>query len=1444
MSDDENSLSGLSESVQFERELVESQYSSKNFEPDPENPFKYALTLLPQNEPYYVSVKLHFDTSPPYPRKPLKCDVKNNTSGLEPGNHMGLTEHQIKELQGEVDRCSDEAQKSRDLAVDRVIDFVKQYLFENNKKSYSLHDDMERTNKDQMEIEEIKLKESNLITIRGRNYDKRYPPCIQPGSKVQIYKDPLNTGNSLCLNVTCLTEATERGTFHAIDENFKPHLLHEFILDLSSVKLKTELQGIQKEFSRTQKLSYHACILKYIGLSFNVTNISNVVHVLTGCAYPLSGFDIGPYANTKKLAKELVSGLQFLHNQDIMHGVLSIDSIFVNSQGRHLIADYGFARHLLSNSFKAPFKKFSLKFPDAVKESGRFLDVLLLGHLLYHVSVGRKPDSAYPSPPSYLDPSLLDFIKLCVTEDKSYRAVLGRLFEHDFIGEPVLQIAQPLEEPTIQFSTGTGTGTLEDQASEDDSEQPWRKSPRITNEFDVKGVLGRGGFGSVIKARNKIDGSFYAMKVVQLPRASQNAIQSMREEVKLLSQLKHNNIVRYNSVWIEAQTIRDPLESSTDTTASKVSESSRTGSSMPSLPSSEGSDDWGAEMSFQPSQAEIRSRYHEEFSSDSDEEFDEDEEDDDSDDIVFEHSYKPSGIDASQLSDKDSESPSCTKIVMFIQMEFCENTTLRTLICNEKLDPPLKKDPDLVLRLLRQIVDALEYIHIMNIIHRDLKPENIFLDAKNNVKIGDFGLAVTGGYGKGGSNYIVGTSLYIAPEVKARRLYSPLNDIYSLGIICFEMVHGPFTTKTERCFVLEELRKPHIGIDDGVFTGEKFSQLELLVRNMLSHDLKVRKKASELSRSDILPPRLAQQGLQEILRHISSEHGSQRRNQFIDCLFSKDIANRGLSQYQLFDEPDTQDQDIQFTRSLNDIIDRMMPIFQKHGAVQCPLPFLLPKCDVTDQQDRPFVFLSKSGHYQVLPCNLKLNLAKHVLTSNIRDLKRYGFTQVFRKRVNKTRKQDPNPNPRDILEGSFDIISSGSNLTAKAEVFLVLIDVLKAIPEYKTSNVTIYVNHTKIMRSILLYYKIEEVYHNEILKYIYEFYQNDTKLEEALKNYSKLNSLNDRQVSSILTLLKCEGPIDLIVNIKQNDPKRNDLKRNDLKQNDPKRNDLKRNDFDVDMQNKPLDNPIHTIRYKSGRKIGNPFKEGLKEILQVLLLVTSSGLGETEDILDPEKKLNELTEKLSLCDSYKNSLQKMVRFRAGVINDPNCYSNFMFKVVVQSPDSKRADTIAVGGDFKELLEQWKSVNDNEFGDGSEEALPSAFGVNFLLEDMVNTIKNPYKTKIVIVSAAGKDNSVQIFSFMKSLWDRGIRTELSYSDDKSMSHAYHVVTFAKDSITIDSDKSYLRSLGIKEDKKFKAFKIDEALKYLIEVESKFDQLEAMRKQKASARQRHDSVHNHS
>lgn len=173
-------------------------------------------------------------------------------------------------------------------------------------------------------------------------------------------------------------------------------------------------------------------------------------------------------------------------------------------------------------------------------------------------------------------------------------------------------------------------------------------------------------------------------------------------------------------------------------------------------------------------------------------------------------------------------------------MEYC-STTLRKLI-DESTDKPL--DENAVWRMVRQILEALAYIHSQKIIHRDLKPSNVFLDSEGNIRLGDFGLATRHKVNAagdleieeeteagviyeaiedisgllGGSRHSetqdsalsavgesmtggVGTTFYRAPEQehaltkqKGDSAYGVQADLFSLGVILFEMFHPPFET--------------------------------------------------------------------------------------------------------------------------------------------------------------------------------------------------------------------------------------------------------------------------------------------------------------------------------------------------------------------------------------------------------------------------------------------------------------------------------------------------------------------------------------------------------------------------------------------------------------------------------------------------------------------------
>ncbi|MGA7156199.1 MAG: serine/threonine-protein kinase [Acidobacteriaceae bacterium] len=129
----------------------------------------------------------------------------------------------------------------------------------------------------------------------------------------------------------------------------------------------------------------------------------------------------------------------------------------------------------------------------------------------------------------------------------------------------------------------------------------------------------------------------------------------------------------------------------------------------------------------------------------------------------------------------------------FIVMEWVPGKLLRTL-----LNEVGKLPPDRAIRITVQILHALDYIHNHGVVHRDLKPENIMVDEKDHVKLIDFGIASKEGANRityAGYTQAIGTPNYISPEQAKSKRGDARSDLYSVGIMLYEMLTGrtPFS---------------------------------------------------------------------------------------------------------------------------------------------------------------------------------------------------------------------------------------------------------------------------------------------------------------------------------------------------------------------------------------------------------------------------------------------------------------------------------------------------------------------------------------------------------------------------------------------------------------------------------------------------------------------------
>lgn len=129
---------------------------------------------------------------------------------------------------------------------------------------------------------------------------------------------------------------------------------------------------------------------------------------------------------------------------------------------------------------------------------------------------------------------------------------------------------------------------------------------------------------------------------------------------------------------------------------------------------------------------------------------------------------------------------------IYMVMEWCEGRLLRDILA----EGPVPHDR--ALRIADGILDALEYIHANGVVHRDLKPENIKVDDQDNIKLIDFGIASDSAARRltyANFTATLGTPNYISPEQVKGKRGDGRSDIYSVGVILYEMLTGkqPFS---------------------------------------------------------------------------------------------------------------------------------------------------------------------------------------------------------------------------------------------------------------------------------------------------------------------------------------------------------------------------------------------------------------------------------------------------------------------------------------------------------------------------------------------------------------------------------------------------------------------------------------------------------------------------
>ena len=142
--------------------------------------------------------------------------------------------------------------------------------------------------------------------------------------------------------------------------------------------------------------------------------------------------------------------------------------------------------------------------------------------------------------------------------------------------------------------------------------------------------------------------------------------------------------------------------------------------------------------------------------------------------------------------------------ILYMVMEYVDGLTLKQYI--QKYSPI---DVHEALDIMKQVTSAIAHAHAHDFVHRDIKPQNILIDTYGNVKVTDFGIAVAlSATSLTKTNAVLGSVHYLSPEQARGGMATKKSDIYSLGIVLFELLTGrlPFSGQTPVSIALKHLQ--------------------------------------------------------------------------------------------------------------------------------------------------------------------------------------------------------------------------------------------------------------------------------------------------------------------------------------------------------------------------------------------------------------------------------------------------------------------------------------------------------------------------------------------------------------------------------------------------------------------------------------------------------------